>query len=67
MLIGASKQIVPKVLLKNALSLDVSSLTFVPALISRFSQATVALPGGCTIGTRPVDLHLKGFKLHYHT
>ena len=33
------------------------------ALISRFSQATVALPGGCTIGTRPVDLHLKGFNL----
>ncbi len=32
-------------------------------LISRFKSAQIALPGGCTIGTRPVDLHLKGFTL----
>lgn len=31
-------------------------------LLARFGKADVALPGGCTIGTRPVDLHLKGFK-----
>ncbi len=31
------------------------------AMISRFKNAQIALPGGCTIGTRPVDLHLKGF------
>lgn len=31
-------------------------------LLARFGRAEVALPGGCTIGTRPVDLHLKGFK-----
>ena len=31
------------------------------ALLSRFSKASVALPGGCQIGSRPVDLHLKGF------
>ena len=30
-------------------------------LISRFGKARTALPGGCSIGTRPVDLHLKGF------
>ncbi|MGS0746784.1 UDP-N-acetylglucosamine 1-carboxyvinyltransferase [Syntrophomonas erecta subsp. sporosyntropha] len=36
------------------------------ALLSRFRQARVAYPGGCAIGTRPVDLHLKGFeKLGY--
>ncbi|MEE9568842.1 MAG: UDP-N-acetylglucosamine 1-carboxyvinyltransferase [Candidatus Binatia bacterium] len=29
-------------------------------LLSRFGQATVSTPGGCAIGTRPVDLHLKG-------
>ncbi len=31
-------------------------------LLARFGKVDVALPGGCTIGTRPVDLHLKGFK-----
>lgn len=29
-------------------------------LLARYGRARVALPGGCTIGTRPVDLHLKG-------
>lgn len=32
------------------------------ALLSRFHQARVAYPGGCAIGTRPMDLHLKGFQ-----
>lgn len=31
-------------------------------LLAKFGYASVSLPGGCTIGTRPVDLHLKGFK-----
>ncbi|MDR2939663.1 MAG: UDP-N-acetylglucosamine 1-carboxyvinyltransferase [Clostridiales bacterium] len=30
-------------------------------LLSRFGHAKVPLPGGCQIGSRPVDLHLKGF------
>lgn len=30
-------------------------------LLARTGIATVSLPGGCAIGTRPVDLHLKGF------
>ena len=29
-------------------------------LLSRFGQARVSTPGGCTIGARPVNLHLKG-------
>ena len=32
------------------------------ALLARFKKAEVALPGGCNFGTRPVDLHLKGFR-----
>ncbi len=32
------------------------------ALLGRFSEAEVALPGGCDIGTRPIDQHIKGFK-----
>lgn len=31
-------------------------------LLARIGQARVALPGGCTIGARPVDQHLKGFE-----
>lgn len=32
------------------------------ALLGRFKKAEVALPGGCDIGTRPIDLHIKGFR-----
>lgn len=32
------------------------------ALLARFAQAKVAYPGGCAIGSRPMDLHLKGFR-----
>lgn len=31
-------------------------------LIARFGKARVSLPGGCAIGTRPVDIHLKGLE-----
>lgn len=32
------------------------------ALIGKYREAQVALPGGCAIGSRPIDLHLKGFR-----
>ena len=32
------------------------------ALLARFKKAEVAMPGGCNFGTRPIDLHLKGFR-----
>ena len=31
-------------------------------LLARFGKAKVSLPGGCAIGTRPIDLHLAGFQ-----
>ncbi len=31
-------------------------------LLGKFNKAKVSLPGGCIIGVRPVDLHIKGFK-----
>lgn len=31
-------------------------------LLARFGKAKVSLPGGCAIGTRPIDLHLRGFE-----
>ncbi len=33
------------------------------ALLARFSHAEVALPGGCNFGERPIDQHLKGFRM----
>lgn len=32
------------------------------ALLGKYKHAQVALPGGCDIGSRPIDLHLKGFR-----
>ena len=33
------------------------------ALLGKYKRAEVALPGGCDIGSRPIDLHLKGFRV----
>ncbi|MFP4497568.1 MAG: UDP-N-acetylglucosamine 1-carboxyvinyltransferase [Vulcanimicrobiota bacterium] len=39
-----------------------ASFDITGALVARFGEATVPLPGGCVIGTRAVDLHLAGFE-----
>jgi UDP-N-acetylglucosamine 1-carboxyvinyltransferase len=39
-----------------------ASVLVLGALLSRVGEARVSLPGGCSIGTRPVDLHLKGLE-----
>lgn len=39
-----------------------ASYYFIGALLGKYKSAEVALPGGCNIGSRPIDLHLKGFK-----
>lgn len=39
-----------------------ASVLVLGPLLGRFGQAEVSLPGGCAIGTRPVDQHLKGFQ-----
>ena len=36
-----------------------SSVLFLGVLLARFSQAELALPGGCPLGDRPIDLHVK--------
>ena len=32
------------------------------AMLGKYKRAEVALPGGCNIGSRPIDQHLKGFR-----
>lgn len=39
-----------------------ASILVLGPLLARFGKADVSLPGGCAIGTRPVDLHLKALK-----
>ena len=39
-----------------------ASILVLGPLLARFGNAVVSLPGGCAIGTRPVDLHLKGLE-----
>jgi len=38
-----------------------ASILVLGPLLARFGEARVSMPGGCAIGSRPVDLHLKGF------
>jgi len=47
---------------KNACAMRASFLAAGP-LLARCHQAALPLPGGCPIGSRPVDLHLKGFSI----
>ena len=53
----------------NNLSVDYDSMKqirasyyLLGALLGKYSRAEVALPGGCNIGSRPIDQHLKGFR-----
>jgi UDP-N-acetylglucosamine 1-carboxyvinyltransferase len=39
-----------------------ASILVLGPLLARMGEATVSLPGGCAIGNRPIDLHLKGFQ-----
>lgn len=39
-----------------------ASVLVLGPLLARAGQADISMPGGCAIGTRPVDLHLKGFE-----
>ncbi|MBM3849543.1 MAG: UDP-N-acetylglucosamine 1-carboxyvinyltransferase [Verrucomicrobia bacterium] len=38
------------------------SICILGPLLARLNEAVVSLPGGCVIGTRPIDLHLKGLR-----
>lgn len=39
-----------------------ASFLIMGPMLSRFGRCKISMPGGCNIGSRPVDLHLKGFK-----
>ncbi len=39
-----------------------ASILVLGPMLARFGEARVSLPGGCAIGTRPVDQHIKGLQ-----
>lgn len=62
-LLCISTQNADKYLIGNELGKDLrGSVIFLGALLSKFRHAVVCYPGGCNIGSRPIDLHLKGLR-----
>ena len=39
-----------------------ASYYFIGALLGKFGEGVVGLPGGCNLGPRPINLHIKGFE-----
>lgn len=59
--IDASRELTAEAPFKYVRKMRASVLVMGP-LLARLGRARVALPGGCAIGTRPIDQHLKGFE-----
>ena len=51
-------KVIPEVISKKLRA----SYYFMGALLSKFKKVEMYFPGGCSIGTRPINLHLKGFE-----
>lgn len=59
--ISSDKIINKKIDKKSAKKLR-ASYYFMGALLGKYKKCEMCFPGGCSIGTRPIDLHLKGFE-----
>lgn len=59
--IDATKKLATEAPFEYVRQMRASVLVLGP-LLARYGYAKVAMPGGCAIGTRPIDLHLKGFE-----
>lgn len=57
-----TKELNTYILNNDAVKLMRASYYFMGALLGRFGKAEVALPGGCAIGLRPIDQHVKGME-----
>ena len=56
---GIKNRLIPEEIAKKLRA----SYYFMGALLSKFKKVEMYFPGGCSIGTRPINLHLKGFEL----
>ncbi|MDO6450060.1 UDP-N-acetylglucosamine 1-carboxyvinyltransferase [Oceanobacillus profundus] len=59
--VDASKRLETEAPFEYVRKMRASVLVLGP-LLARYGHAKVAMPGGCAIGSRPIDLHLKGFE-----
>ncbi len=59
--VNATNQLLTEAPLEYVTKMRASVLVLGP-LLARYGHAKVAMPGGCAIGSRPIDLHLKGFE-----
>lgn len=59
--VNAVKPLLTEAPLEYVTKMRASVLVLGP-LLARYGHAKVAMPGGCAIGSRPIDLHLKGFE-----
>ncbi|MGE6257885.1 UDP-N-acetylglucosamine 1-carboxyvinyltransferase [Heyndrickxia sporothermodurans] len=59
--VDASRELLVEAPFEYVRKMRASVLVMGP-LLARMGKARVALPGGCAIGSRPIDLHLKGFE-----
>ena len=57
-----SKQMTKKEIPEDMMRQMRSTVIMAGAIIGRFKEATFSCPGGCEIGARPIDLHLKAFR-----
>ncbi len=57
-----NKNLDPKKLNQELVCKIRSSLLIVGPILARFGEVTIATPGGCVIGARPIDTHLEAFK-----
>lgn len=57
--LGASFKEIPEPLMREMRS----SIIFLGALISRYNEARLSMPGGCELGPRPIDLHMFALRL----
>lgn len=55
---GADRFDIPYILMQKMRA----AVIFLGALLARFGQAEITLPGGCALGERPIDLHLMGLR-----
>ena len=58
----SSKEMSSKTIPKDLMHKLRSTVVLAGAILGRFKEATFSYPGGCNIGKRPIDLHLKAFK-----
>ena len=59
--VNATRPLLTEAPLEYVTKMRASVLVLGP-LLARYGHAKVAMPGGCAIGSRPIDLHLKGFE-----